>query len=49
VRVRQGRGDAVVDIVADPAVPRDCIRLAAAHPATAGLGAMFGEISVEAA
>jgi NADH-quinone oxidoreductase subunit G len=49
VRVRQGGGDAVVDIVADPAVPRDCIRLAAAHPATAGLGAMFGEISVEAA
>jgi NADH-quinone oxidoreductase subunit G len=49
VRVRQGEGTAVVDVAADAAVPRDCVRLSAAHPSTAMLGAMFGEISVEPA
>jgi NADH-quinone oxidoreductase subunit G len=49
VRVRQGSGDAVVDLIADACVPRDCVRLSAAHASTAGLGAMFGEISVEPA
>jgi NADH-quinone oxidoreductase subunit G len=49
VTVRQGEGRAVVGIAADPGVPPGCIRLAAAHPSTAGLGAMFGEIAVEGA
>jgi NADH-quinone oxidoreductase subunit G len=49
VRVRQGEGAALVDLDADTTVPRDCIRLSAAHPSTAALGAMFGEITVEPA
>jgi NADH-quinone oxidoreductase subunit G len=49
VRVRQGEGDAVVAVEADAGVPRDCVRLSAAHASTAGLGAMFGEITLERA
>jgi NADH-quinone oxidoreductase subunit G len=49
VKVRQGDGEALLDIAADPGVPPGCVRLSAAHPSVARLGAMFGEISVEAA
>ena len=49
VRVRQGDGEALVDVAADSGVPPGCIRLAAAHPSTARLGLMFGDITVEAA
>jgi NADH-quinone oxidoreductase subunit G len=31
----------------DDRLPDDCVRVAAAHPATAGLGAMFGVLSLE--
>jgi NADH-quinone oxidoreductase subunit G len=47
VRVRQGNGDAALTAALDDRLPDDCVRVAAAHPATAGLGAMFGVLSVE--
>jgi len=47
VRLSQDGGAAEVEIVLDDTVAMNCIRVAAAHPATASLGAMCGEISVE--
>jgi len=50
VRVRQEGGEAVLELACDERLPADCVRIAAGHPATAALGAMFGEItSVERA
>ena len=50
VRVRQEGGEAVLELACDELLPADCVRIAAGHPATADLGAMFGEItSVERA
>ncbi len=48
VKVRQGEGEAAVNAACDDRLPRDCVRLAAAHPATRDLGPMSGELSVEA-
>jgi NADH-quinone oxidoreductase subunit G len=48
VKVRQGEGEAAVNAACDDRLPRDCVRLAAAHPATRNLGPMSGELSVEA-
>ena len=48
VRVRQGGGEAVLKVAADAGVPDGCVRIAAAHPATSGLGSMFGAVVVEA-
>jgi NADH-quinone oxidoreductase subunit G len=48
VRVVQGAGEAVLLAAADPGLPDGCVRVPAAHPDTAGLGAMFGTVSVEA-
>jgi NADH-quinone oxidoreductase subunit G len=47
VKVRQGTGEAAVNAAVDDRLPRDCVRLSAAHPATRYLGPMSGEISVE--
>ena len=47
VRVRQGRGEAVVAAVADPSVPAGVIRLGAAHPSTCSLDGLCGPVSVE--
>jgi len=47
VRVRQGAGAALVAARMDDRLPEGCIRLAAARPETAQLGALFGEIKVE--
>ena len=47
VKVRQGEGEAAVNAARDDRLPRDCVRLAAAHPATRDLGPMSGDISVE--
>jgi NADH-quinone oxidoreductase subunit G len=47
VRVRQGNGAAVVGYAVDDRVPANCIRLATARAETAGLGPMFGAVSVE--
>jgi len=49
VRVRQGRGEAVVKAVADAAVPPGVVRLAAAHASTCGLDGLTGPIRVERA
>jgi NADH-quinone oxidoreductase subunit G len=49
VRVRQGNGEAVVEIAIDERLPAGCVRLAAAHRHTASLGPMFGPVSVERA
>jgi NADH-quinone oxidoreductase subunit G len=47
VRVRQGAGAALVAALIDDRLPEGCVRLAAARPETAQLGALFGEIEVE--
>jgi NADH-quinone oxidoreductase subunit G len=49
VRIRQGRGEAVVAAVADAGVPPGVVRLAAAHPSTCGLDGLSGPVSVERA
>jgi NADH-quinone oxidoreductase subunit G len=49
VRVRQDGGEALLEVAADDALADGVLRVAAAHPATATLGAMFGEITVERA
>ncbi|MGE5945421.1 MAG: NADH-quinone oxidoreductase subunit NuoG [Betaproteobacteria bacterium] len=49
VRVIQGGGSAVLAAEADNRVPAGCVRVAADHASTAGLGEMFGAISVERA
>ena len=46
VKVRQGEGEAAVNAARDDRLPRDCVRLAGAHPATRDLGPMSGELSV---
>jgi len=47
VRVRQGAGEAVVGVAVDERLPQGCVRLATARPETAGLGPMFGGVTVE--
>ncbi|HEY6239351.1 MAG TPA: molybdopterin-dependent oxidoreductase [Burkholderiales bacterium] len=47
VRVRQGDGEAVVEVGIDERLPAGCVRLAAGHRHTANLGPMFGPVSVE--
>ncbi len=49
VRIKQGLGEAILTARMDNAVPDDCVRAAAAHQSTTGLGDMFGLISVERA
>jgi len=46
-RIRQGAADAVVAFAIDDKLPAGCVRLAAARPETAALGAMFGALTVE--
>jgi NADH-quinone oxidoreductase subunit G len=47
VRLKQEGGEAVLELAADERLPDGVVRVAAAHPSTAGLGAMFGEIVLE--
>ena len=49
VRVRQGGVQAVLGCVLDPALADGVVRIAAGHAASAGLGAMFGAVSLERA
>ncbi len=49
VMLRQNDGHAVLRAVKDDSLPQDCVRVAAAHPLTAELGDMLGEIVVEKA
>ena len=47
VRVRQGGGVVQLRAALDDRLPEGCVRVAAAHPSTAGLGAMFGALTLE--
>jgi NADH-quinone oxidoreductase subunit G len=49
IKVRQGRGEAVLPAAVDAAVPAGVVRIAAAHPSTCGLDGMSGPIGVERA
>jgi NADH-quinone oxidoreductase subunit G len=49
VKVTQGNGSALLVADIDARLPANVVRVAAAHPATASLGAMFGAINVEKA
>ena len=49
VRVKQGAGEALLLARTDATVPAGCVRVAAAHASTSGLGDMFGSITVERA
>jgi NADH-quinone oxidoreductase subunit G len=49
VRVVQDGGEARLPAALDDRLPDECVRVAAAHPATAGLGPMFGTVRVEKA
>ena len=49
VKVTQGSGSATLVANVDPRLPATAVRVAAAHPAVATLGAMFGAITVEKA
>jgi NADH-quinone oxidoreductase subunit G len=48
VAVRQDDGEALVEAALDDSLPAGCVRLAAAHPLTAELGPMTGQLTVEA-
>ena len=47
VRVKGSEGSAVLNAVLDATVPDGCVRIAAAHPSTASLGALNDMIVVE--
>jgi NADH-quinone oxidoreductase subunit G len=47
VLVRQGAGQARLEAALDELLPDDCARVPAAHPSVAGLGGLFGTLSVE--
>jgi len=47
VRLKQGDGEAVLDLAVDESVPEGCVRVAAGHAATASLGALFGRLVME--
>jgi NADH-quinone oxidoreductase subunit G len=47
VKLKQDEGEARLLAERDDKLPANCVRVACAHPLTVGLGAMFGEITVE--
>jgi NADH-quinone oxidoreductase subunit G len=47
VLVKQDQGSAVLPVRSDTHVAMGCIRLAAAHEDTIGLGDLMGDISIE--
>lgn len=49
IKVSQGQASANLTAAADDKLPKGVVRVAAGHPATATLGAMFGTITVERA
>jgi NADH-quinone oxidoreductase subunit G len=46
IRIRQGRGEAVLTAAVDAAVPEGVVRIAAAHPLTCALEGLSGPITV---
>lgn len=49
VVARQDKGSAVLKVRLDNHVAKGCVRVAAAHPLTAGLGDLMGDITIEKA
>jgi len=49
VSVRQGAASVTLPAREDPSLADNAVRIAAAHPLTTGLGAMFGAVTVEKA
>ena len=49
VRIRQGGGDAEVELARDDRLADATVRLSAAHPSTSRLGGMFDELVLEPA
>jgi len=49
IKIRQGRGEAVLATQVDAAVPPGVVRVAAAHPSTCGLDGLSGPVNVERA
>ena len=49
VRVSQGTASAVLPVRLEPTLAANAVRVPAGHPATAAMGAMFGDITVEKA
>jgi NADH-quinone oxidoreductase subunit G len=49
VRVSSAQGEADLVAALEHGLPDGCVRIAAAHPSTVPLGAMFGTVSVKAA
>jgi NADH-quinone oxidoreductase subunit G len=47
--VSQGSGSAILAAGIDASLPANTVRVAASHPSTAMLGAMFGAVAVEKA
>ncbi|MSP97858.1 MAG: NADH dehydrogenase (quinone) subunit G [Betaproteobacteria bacterium] len=47
VLVKQGQNQVKLAAAMDDKLPDGCVRVAAGHPSTAGLGAMFGTVSLE--
>jgi NADH-quinone oxidoreductase subunit G len=47
VRVKTAAGEAKLMAALDDRLPHDCVRISAAHPATAPLGPMFGTLTLE--
>ncbi len=45
--VKQGAGEATLACALDDGLPDGCVRIAAAHASTAGLGPMFGTVSLQ--
>jgi NADH-quinone oxidoreductase subunit G len=46
VLVKQGEGEARLEAALDERMPDECVRIAAAHASTAGLGPMFGSLEL---
>jgi len=49
VKVKQGRGEAVLTAVVDAGVPPGVVRIAAAHASTCNLEGLSGQVSLEKA
>jgi len=49
IKVKQGRGEAVLAAVVDPGVPPGVVRIAAGHASTCNLEGMTGPVIVERA
>jgi NADH-quinone oxidoreductase subunit G len=47
VRIAQGGGEAMLVAARDDGIPRDCVRVPAAHVSTSTLGSMFGTVQLE--